>query len=89
MYFNADIKHKEYAGVIDKIKVATIKKLVPFVKDKNKHFNISLVGIGVAFNECKNINGVFPIKLSGNYFVDSKKYLLKVSGNKHLTLIIK
>lgn len=88
MYFSTDICYNDCLGVIAKIKVATIKKLIPFVKDKDKQFNISLLGIGVAFNECKNINGVFPIKLVGNYFIENKNYLLKVSENKYLTLII-
>ena len=89
MHFLVEHDSNSSVGLIENIKKQTIIRVAPYVKTKGKSFSISLIGIGKAYSERKNINGTFPIKLVGNHFADNSNYLLKITNNKHIELIIK
>lgn len=89
MQFILEHTNSSSYGLIENIKRNTVRRVAPYVKYKGKSFSLSLVGIGKAYSERKNINGTFPIQLVGNHFADNNSYFLKVTNSKQLELIIK
>lgn len=70
------------AGCIEDIKNQIKNKISNLVRDSNKNYSMSLLGIGDALFRNKKLDGKYQIKLLANNFKGNRNYLVEIRNNR-------